>query len=79
MKYEVCLYLTIILCSYISEWGIALTGYVVPGCVEDGLGCSGEIIPSPSLWPSSPSPFGYPQKTKARGEKYQPGTVLVPI
>ena len=20
----------------ISEWGIALTGYVVPGCVEDG-------------------------------------------
>ena len=20
----------------LSEWGIALTGYVVPGCVEDG-------------------------------------------
>ena len=22
--------------NFLSEWGIALTGYVVPGCVEDG-------------------------------------------
>ena len=41
----------------VQQWSeeFALTGYVVAGCVEDGLGCPGKSLLS--LSPSSPAPF----------------------
>ena len=50
--------------------GFALTGYVVPGCVENGAGCSGKILPPlPPPPSSSASPSPAPRALCSSGNK----------